>query len=426
MMLAFARVCFACLLTIGVVAGAAAQLAAPLDLRGEITLPDAIQAALRSNPDLAASAYELSAAQARRVQAELRPNPELAFDLENFAGSGALRGTQTLETTLSLSQTIEFGGKRGSRISVADSEIDLTGLEQRARELDVLAEVTRRFVDVVVAQERLRGAGDATTLARDLLTAIGARVDAGRSPEAERSRARIAVTRATIEQRQAQSQLRGARVSLAALWGTAQPEFSQAQANLFDLPAVLSLAALDEQLARSPDLVRFASDARLREAELRLARAQARPSLAFSVGARRFEESNDAGLVAGFSIPLPTSDRNQGAIREAHVRLAQTQALRAAAELRVRAGLFTLHQELSATRSRVDSLRMEAMPQAQVALDQTRSGYERGRFSFLELASAQEELLALRSAAIDAAADYHRLVAEIERLTSAPLTQANR
>jgi hypothetical protein len=41
----------------------------------------------------------------------------------------------------------------------------------------------------------------------------------------------------------------------------------------------------------------------------------------------------------------------------------------------------------------------------------------------LELITVQEELLALQAAAIDAAADYHRVLAEIERLTSAALTR---
>ena len=72
---------------------------------------------------------------------------------------------------------------------------------------------------------------------------------------------------------------------------------------------------------------------------------------------------------------------------------------------------------MSADRERVETLRKEALPQAQLALEQTRGGYERGRFSFLDLITAQEELLALRGAAIDAAADYHRLLAQIERLT---------
>lgn len=419
---AFVRHRVACvLLLVGV--GVGAQAAEPLVVEGELTLARAVDSALRSNPDLLASAYELSAAQARLIQAGLRLNPEVSVELENFAGTGVTRGVDELETTLSLSQVVELGGKRGLRRSLAEADIDFVTIEQRARELDLLAEVTRRFIDVVAAQERVRFAQEATALAQTTLDAIGARVEAGRSPEAERSRARISLVRAQIEQRQAESELRSARYSLAANWGSPEPVFTQARANLFDLRAVDSFQSLMERLEGSPDFLRFASETRLRESELRLAQAQARPNLSFSLGVRRLEGSDDAALVAGFSMPLPFFDRNQGTIREAQVRVTQTSAMRDAALIRARAGLLSLYQELTAARSRVETLRDEALPQAQQALDQTRSGYERGRFSFLELVTVQEELLGLRAATIDAAADYHRMLAEIERLTSAALTR---
>lgn len=424
MFLAFTRTCVACVLLFSsLVTSAQVRDAEPVNPEGELTLARAIDAALRGNPDLVASAYDLSAAQARIVQAGLRVNPEVGLELENFGGSGEVEGVDALETTLSLSQVVELGGKRGLRRSVAEADLDFVTIEQRARELDVLAEVTTRFIDVVAAQERTRFAEEATALAQKTLDAIGARVEAGRSPEAERSRARIALTRALVEQRQAESELRSARYSLSALWGNPEPAFSTATAQLFDLRNVDSFQALMDRLEQSPDFVRFASESRLRDAELRLARSQARPNLSFSLGVRRFEESNDTALVAGFSMPLPVYDRNQGAIREAQVRVTQTEAVRNAARVRARAALFGLYQEMGAARARVETLRNDALPQAQLALDQTRNGYDRGRFSFLELVTVQEELLALRSAAIDAAADYHLLLAEIERLTSAALTR---
>ena len=395
----------------------------PPNPQGELTLAEAIEAALRGNPDLAASTYDLNAAQARIVQAGLRPNPELGIELENFAGGGDYSGVDALETTLSLSQVIELGSKRALRRSVAEADLDTVTIERRARELDVLAEVTRRFIDVSAAQERVRFEAEAVNLAQQTLDAIGARVDAGRSPEAERSRARIALTRARVEQQQAQSELRTARYALSALWGNPEPTFTSSRAELFDLRPLGSFPSLMQQLDQSPDFLLFATEGRLRDAELRLARAQARPNLNFSLGVRRFEETNDAALVAGFSMPLPISDRNQGAISEAQARLSQTEALRNAAQVRARASLRAIYEEIQSARTRVETLRGEALPQAQQALDQTRNGYERGRFSFLELATAQEELLALRAAAIDAATDYHRMLAEIERLTSAALTQ---
>lgn len=423
MLSAFARACAACALLFVISSANAQSPAEPINPEGELTLARAIDAALHSNPDLLASAYELSASQARIVQAGLRPNPELSLELENFPSSGEAQGIDSLETTLSLSQVVELGGKRGLRRAAAEADLDFVDIEQRARELDVLSEVTGRFIDVVAAQERVRFAIQATALAQKTLDTISTRVEAGRSPEAERSRARIALTRALVEQRQAEGDLRATRYALSASWGSPEPAFTTARAELFDLRAVESFQALMDRLEHSPDFIRFASAARLREAELRLARVQARPNLTFSLGVRRFERTSDTALVAGFSMPLPISNQNQGTIREAQVRLDQTDALRNAARVRARASLLALYQEMNTARARVDTLRSEALPQAQLALDQTRSGYDRGRFSFLELITVQEEMLALQAAAIDAAADYHRVLAEIERLTSAALTR---
>lgn len=393
-----------------------------LEPQSELTLAQAVEAALRSNPELLASRYELTAAQARILQAGLRLNPEVGVELENFAGSGDFAGADALEATLSLSQVIELGDKRGLRSAVAEADRDLISIEQRARQLDVLAEVTRRFIEVVAAQERERFAAENVTLAQQTLDTIAARVQAARSPIAEGSRARIGLTRARIEERQSASQLRAARYGLASLWGSSEPQFTSASADLFGFGAIREFPTLLAQIERNPDITRFATQARLRDAELRLAEAQARPNLSFTLGVRRLEETNDNALVAGFSMPLPVFDKNQGAIREARVRRVQTDAELQAALTHSRTTLYGIYQEMTAARERAESLRSEAIPQAQTALDQTKLGYERGRFSYLELLAAQQELLELRAAAIDAAADYHQLLAEIERVTGEPLT----
>jgi len=388
---------------------------------GTLTLEGAIAAALARNPDLAVSEFTLKAADARAVQARLRPNPELSVEFENFAGGGALQGTDGLESTLSLSQVVELGDKRRLRTDRALMDRELLGVERQAQELDLLAEVTRRFIALVAAQDRVALARMTSAIAQRTHDAVATRVQAARSPEAERSRASIALTRARVEVQQAESAMRAARQTLAALWGSQHPEFTEASGDLLSLSPVKPLEAVLAEVERNPDFLRFASEARLRDAELRLARAQARPNIVFGIGMRRFEDVKDSALVAGFSIPLPVSDRNQGGIREAEMLRAQTDAQRQAALTRARATVFALYQELSATRVRVETLSSGALPEAQQALEQTQYGYERGRFSYLELATAQQELLDLRAAIIDAAADYHRLLAEIERLTNAPL-----
>lgn len=421
MRLPFARRCSACMAVLALAISFSSAATEQAEPAGELTLARAVEAALAGNPDLRSSAYELARADARIRQADVRPNPEIAVDLENFAGSGATRGTDALETTLSLSQVIELGGKRRHRASVALADRDGVGVERQAQQLDLLAEVTRRFVAVAAAQERLRLEQTATELAQRTLAAIALRVEAARSPEAERSRARIALTRARVEEQQAQSKLTASRYALAALWGSRAPHFTEARADLFSLTSINSLEVLIEKLDRNPEFLRFAAEARLREAEVKLARVQARPNVTFGLGVRRLNEGGDTALVAGFSMPLPVYDRNRGNIREAELRRAQSDVERDAARVRIEALLHGLYQELVTTRLRVETLRSDALPYAQQALEQTQYGYERGRFSYLEYATAVQELLDLRAAVIDAAADYHRLLAEIERLTGEPL-----
>lgn len=399
----------------------AAPAATPPEPRGELTLRQAVATTLARNPDLEVGSFDLLAGDARIAQATLRPNPDASLELEDFAGTGDVRGTDALQTTLSLSQVVELGAKRPRRVDVATADREMLGVELQARELDLLGEVTRRFIDVVAAQERLRLARETVDLVEKSRQAIQKRVDAARTPQAELSRAVIAVTRANLDLEQAQSVLDSARQSLASMWGGAEARFGAAKADLFSLAPLASFEVLLEKLDRNPDFVRFASESRLREAELRLAQAQARPNLTLGLGLRRYEGSNDTALVAGFSIGLPLFDRNQGNIAEAAARRAQSQAQERAARIRARATLYGLFQQVRASRRQLTTLQRDALPQAQAALEQTQTGYDRGRFSYLELATAQQDLLALRTAVIDAAADAHRLTAEIERLTNEPV-----
>ncbi|MFT3931048.1 MAG: TolC family protein [Spongiibacteraceae bacterium] len=392
-----------------------------MEPRGELTLSAAINAALQRNPALQNAAFEIRVADARIKQAGLRPNPELGITLENFGGNGSVSGTDALESTLSLSQVIELGGKRNRRLDVAHFGRDTVSIERESAQLDVLAEVARRFIDVAEQQEQLLLARRNTELADKTVRAINTRVEAARSPLAEKSRASIAFNRARLDEKTALQNLLSSRRRLAALWGSTDPRFGDAKTEWFELPPVAEFDTLVSQMKSNPDFLRFASEARMRDAEWQLAKAEAKSNVTVGAGIRRFEETGDKAFVVNFSMPLAFGSRNQGAIREASIRREQLQNDEQAALINAQANLFAFYQSLELARNEVDQLRNQIIPQAETALKQTQDGYERGRFSYLELADAQRELLELQRAAIAAAASYHRTLAEIERLTNSPL-----
>lgn len=392
-----------------------------------LTLRQAVDAALAHNPDLGLFEFDLRAADAVRAQAALRPAPTMDVTVENFAGTGVAQGLQSSETTLALSQVIELGGKRNSRVGIAGAFRDTLTAARQAAQLDVLAEVTRRFIAVAALQEHVRLNQRATELAETTLKASDLRVRAAKAPHVEFDRATISLERARLDERRARSELEAGRRSLAALWGASdavlndQP-LGEVSGDLRRLPAVDTFGVLMARLESSPDFLRFASEERLRDAALRLAATGRRPDVTVSGGIRRLQGTQDMALVASFSIPLFSGRRADSFIAEAAARRDAVGATRDAAMVKARAELFRLHQALIEASAAVASLDGTLAPRMGEALKETQYAFERGRYSYLELIDAQREYLDLQRARIDGSAQVQLLATEIERLTNAPLT----
>ncbi|MEL7048547.1 MAG: TolC family protein, partial [Pseudomonadota bacterium] len=108
-----------------------------LNIPDPLTLRESLAAALLHHPKLQTVAWDLRIEEARHLQAGLLPNPEAELELENFGGSGELSGTDALETTLSLRQLIELGGKREARIRAAEGAWRVSRLDYETQRLDV-------------------------------------------------------------------------------------------------------------------------------------------------------------------------------------------------------------------------------------------------------------------------------------------------
>lgn len=391
----------------------------------ELTLTQAIAATLARNPQLQSSTFALRAADSRIAQADLSPNPELSLQLENFGGSGELSGVDALETTLMLSQVLELGGKREARGDSARASYSLLSVEDEARRLDLLAEVTRRFIHVASDQQQLALTARATALAQKTLDAVRNRVDAAKSPEVELHRAQIALTRARLDREHAEHELKTSKLKLAVLWGDERPLFTGVRADLYAMPQPDSFAALVDRLQSNPNFTRFTHEQRLRDAEIRLAETRRSSDIQIGAGIRQLQASDDHAFVASFSMPLFAGSRSRSAIAEATARRSQIEFDQQAAFLRARAQLFELYQELRHALTEVEALRTSVLPQTESILQQTEQAYRGGRYSYLDWVAAQREVLEAQRSLIDAAANAHRYFAEIERLTGEPLAAAD-
>ncbi len=277
--------------------------------------------------------------------------------------------------------------------------------------------LARRFL-VVVRQQQLFDLAEHSVEVWEHATQLAqTRERAGAAPAVERLRTEIRVAKARLQLEDAEHELQGARVLLAATWGDSTPKFGTADAMLCNLAELAPFEIVATKIDRNPDLLRFASERRVQEAQAQLATSRQRPGWTLSAGVRRFELLDDQALVFGVSVPLGSSSRAAPALRRANALSQKSEFEEQNARLDIRATLYELYQELLHTRTEVYLFGNEILPRAETILNDVEDGYRIGRFSHLELVDAQAELLAARAARLDACNNHHLYLIDIERLT---------
>ncbi|GGK06289.1 TolC family protein [Luteimonas terricola] len=383
-----------------------------------LRLDQAVSRALGANPLLVAEKAELRAAEARSARGALPKPLTIGGEFENFAGSGMLSGVRSSETTLRIGKVLELGGKRPAREALGRAEVDEQLNQADAVRVALVREATSRFIDVVADQERLAFARERVQLAERTRREVASWVNAARNPESDLRSAEIALAEAELELEDAQHELESARVTLAAIWGTLEPDFSDAVGDFDVLPELPQLAALAARLPLTPGQRHAALQRETADARRRVAMASAKPDIDLSLGVRRLEGLDDQGLVMSVSVPLGTRARAGHSVSEADAEIAAIDARMLSQRYERHQQLFAAYQELAHARHEVERLRTAMIPKAEEAVAITRRGFEQGRFAFLMLDQSQRKLFDLRIRQLEATARYHTLLAEIESLTA--------
>ena len=383
-----------------------------------LRLEEAVARSLASNPSLAAEAAEVRAVQARAEREGLPTPYVVGGDLENAGGTGSLSGIHSAETTLRLGRGIELGGKRAARQALGTAEIARQRNVSDAARLDIASRATARFIEVVADQQRLEFARERVKLADRTRREVASWVAAARNPESDLSAAEIAVAEAELEREHAEHELASARMTLAASWGSFEPDFTSVAGNLRALPAVEPFEVLAARLPSTAVQRSALLEAEAIAARRRVALTSAKPDVTVSLGVRRLEALDDQGLVMSVSVPLGSRPRASLAIAEADAQLDALEARREAQRAEGHQGLFDKYQELVHARTEYDALTKRMLPKAEQAYAFTRRGFEAGRFSFVALTQAQRTLFDLRARSVEAAARYHTRLVEVERLTT--------
>ncbi|OEZ01638.1 MULTISPECIES: TolC family protein [Stenotrophomonas] len=389
-----------------------------------LSLDQAIARVARQHPDLRLADAQRPIWEARRDAAAFGPPLTVGVELENALGSGASRGFDAAELTVTLAGVLERGGKLDARRVLAQANLDALAPQREIARLDLMAAVAQRYLAITEARAQLAIAQTDIEQRRRAVAAARLRLQAGASPESVLLTAQAMLAQAEVDRDRALQADRAARVALAALWREREPGFDVVSGDPLQLPALQPFEVLADELQRTPELAVLAGERRVRDAQLQLARTQARSDFNWQVGVRNSRDSRDTSLVGGFSLALGSVARAAPEIRAAEAELALNGVEREARALQLYTTLAQAHGRYETSRLEAARMTRDVLPQLQRAENAAEKAWRAGAISYMEWAQLQAMRIEARQRQLDAAIAAQTGLIEIQRLTGQSMLAA--
>ena len=409
----------------GTFLAAASASAQGVSLRPALSLDQAVQLTLEQHPQLGAFLHRREAYQGLAEQVGVGERPNISLSVEEFAGTGEQQGLDSAQSTLSISW-VSQGSRIDRRVQsarVAASQVDI---QQEIKALDLSAQTARLFIQAFVEKQRMALAQQAVQQARNTVADIKRRVDAGKSPEFEHLQAQVAYAQRELEAEDLQHELRALHYQLNAQWGDVKPGDKQRnfrlEGDLFKIPVINDIERQFDLLKQNPTLTLLATQQRIAQSEIALARIEAKPQWQFSVGAQRFEATDDFAMIAGVSVPLGNDRSSAGKIKSLQAKQAEYGGESEALQRQLNTQLYVLLQKIKHSQHVIKTLQEQIIPALNNAQAQATQAYESGQLGYQQWTAILLKKLSAQQTLLSAFEAIHLQHIELQRLTGTTLT----
>lgn len=383
---------------------------------GELSLDRAIRLALANNPDLQASNARKDAAAGRNTQARAWPNPELEISSEDTPVSRS-RMSQGKHMA-GISQTLPWPGKRKADGEIGAADAAAGAADLRLNRSELVREVKIAYFQVQTAERSAAVADDLVKVAEAAAAAAGKRNAAGEITLQEQLRAEIELEHARAEKVDAIREGSIARQALVLLLGRQDlrdAKLTESTGDAIDLS--LTRLTSSAWLVGHPAMVAARARRDQAAATSRRAGLEPRPDMKVAVAGGRDEASEENLMELHLSIPLPLFDQNKGKQQETQAAMREAEADVLATEQRLIAEWRSAAARYKAAAEQVAAYRDRISPKSEEALRLVQTGFEEGKFGFIDLLDTQRTTAEVRLLYQKKLFDLNAARAELEAMT---------
>ncbi len=361
-----------------------------------MTLEEAVEYALKNNPELQAFRLEeeIVKGQGAKARLPLRSNPVVESNVARKGKSAVEEeDRQFTDYGVKLSQEFEIAGQRGVRISIAEKDLKRIGLEIRDRERILIYEVKDAFAKAIASKRKIELTKEVIRIQQELLDFTRSKFQEGDVSALQVNLAEVELSKAKRESLLAEREYRDNLLLLQGLLGLKPEQAFGVDGTLpseeFSLPDKEQTIA--SSLSRRPDILAASEEIDSAKSAVDLVRREAVPNITVKGFYERDEARNIVGVE--FSVPIPFFDRKQAERREAAVRAQQARIRHTGLQRTIRKEVEEAYSNLTSALAELSLFKTEILNKTVENLGLLNLSFKEGKISFFDVRLAQKDTL---------------------------------
>jgi cobalt-zinc-cadmium efflux system outer membrane protein len=394
-------------------------------------LDSLIAEALKTNPDLRAAQHRYLVFEAKIPQAGSLPDPMFKATLSNLpTDSWKLDRTPMSGIELTLTQTIPFPGKLGSRKNIAQNLAGKAEKEYESIWDFIVAELKTNYHQLYLIEKSIQITQQNKSLLQDFAEIASTRYSVGSGLQQDVLKAQVEVSKMTdvLISLEEMKRIYQAKINVL-LDRDPQDSLGRPQDPVFRELGFTELELQKMALAENPALQGMDLMVKAAESSYRLAKKQYLPDFTLSASYRLREEVpmdpvkgvNFFSASAGINIPLYFWSKQKKQVHEKKLDWKSAGEKYESTRNTIKLSVSRLFYSLEKYREEVQLYGTSILSQARQSLESARSGYQVGKVDFLTLLNNQVTLFNYEIAYHQAISSYFMTVAKLEEMVGKPL-----
>ncbi len=384
-----------------------------------MTVEEAVQHALKQNPDLQALRLEedIAVGQLEKARLLLISNPTIGGNISNKDKPEEAGGGAFTNYGFKLSQEFEVAGQRGTRIHMAEKELARVQSGIKDRERGLISDTKDAFTKVLALKKKNGLTREIVQLKEELLGLTKIKFQAGDISGLDVNLAEVELSKAKRDLLLNEREYRESLFTLQGFLGLSPDRSFTLEGDLpSEAPSLPDRAALQERAyTLRPDARATVFEVEKTKAALKLVKKEIIPNITLSGFYDRDELRNAVGLE--ISIPIPLFDRKQAEKKEAYAKAEGAKIKSDGLKKTIEREVEQAYSDLASAIEELTLFQKEIIGRAAENLSLLNLAFKEGKVGFFEVRLAQRDTIEAQFAYIEAQTRTQLAVNAIEKTT---------